>query len=500
MNLSPELQDKIRSLPDQPGVYLMRDKYGTVIYVGKAVSLRNRVRHYFQQGTLRSADPKLRGLIRSIEDFEFITVRTEADALITEGRLIKEYKPRYNVSFRDDKRFLLIRIHLGDPFPRFETCRIRKSDGATYFGPYVNAVAARAAVAFVEKTFGLRVCASRVPGDEQYRHCHNDVIRFCSAPCVGKISSDAYRAQAEQACAFLRGERREELQRLEEEMQEAAARKDYENAAALRDTLFLLRQAIRTRSRGLKDLSLQAQEAQEGLAVLREALQLPTVPRVIECFDISNISGTHAVASMVCAVDGLPARNRYRRYRIRTVEGIDDPLMMREVILRRYRRVLDEQAALPDLILIDGGPTQLGMARDALRELDLASVPSVGLAKKLEEVYLEPTYLEKPVRLPRDEPAMKVLRRIRDEAHRFALTHHRTLRARRIRDSFLDEIEGIGDKRKEWILKHFGSVQRLNRATVDEIAAVPGIGPVMAEAIRAGLDRRHPSGGRGSEV
>lgn len=490
---SRELQDKLRNLPDKPGVYLMRDQFGKVIYVGKAVSLRNRVRNYFQQGTLRSAPPKLRSLIHSIRDFETITVRSDADAIITEGRLIKEYLPRYNVLFRDDKRFLLVRIDLQEPFPRFGTCRIRRSDGATYFGPYANADAARAAVAFVEKTYGLRVCAPRVPGPEHYRHCHNDVIRFCAAPCVGKIDPDGYRERVAEACAFLRGERREQLARLEAEMKAAAEARDYERAAALRDTLLLLRKAIRERSRGLRDLALQKEDAATGVDGLKEALDLPARPAVIECFDISNISGAHAVASMVCAVEGMPARNRYRRYRIRTVEGIDDPRMMREVILRRYRRVLEEALPLPDLVLIDGGPTQLGMAREALAELGLANVPSAGLAKRFEEVYLDATYAA-PVRLPADSPGLQVLRRIRDEAHRFALTHHRTLRARRIRESVLDDMEGIGPKRKEVLLRHFGSVRRLQRASVDEIAGVPGVGPVLAAAIRSELDRRFGSG------
>ncbi|HMP74436.1 MAG TPA: excinuclease ABC subunit UvrC [Kiritimatiellia bacterium] len=477
------VREKLKELPDKPGVYLMRDRSGKIIYVGKAVSLRNRVRSYFQEGTLRKAPPKLRGLIRSIEDFDFIVVRSDADAVVTEGRLIKEYKPRYNVSFRDDKRFLLVRVRLTDPFPRFQVCRLRKEDGAVYLGPYANSGAARVALEFVEKRFGLRVCSPRIPGEEDYKHCHNDVIRRCSAPCVGRISPEAYRARVEEAMAFLRGERKELLAELEGEMRKAAEERRFEDAAGLRDTLHLLRSAIRERSRGLRDLELVAEEARQGVEDLRDALGLAKRPEVIECFDVSNISGTHAVASMVCAVEGMPNRTRYRRFQIKTVEGIDDPRMMGEAVGRRYRRLKEEGGVMPDLILIDGGPTQLGAAREALEDLGLGEVPSAGLAKQFEEVYTRADYSGAPVRLARDSAGLKVLQRIRDEAHRFALTYHRLLRQRRIRESVLDEVEGIGEKRKEAILKHFGSVLRLRRATVDEIAEVPGVGRVMAEEI-----------------
>ncbi len=490
MATSEKVKKKLTGLPNKPGVYVMRDRSGRIIYVGKATSLRSRVRHYFQQGTLRSADPKLRSLINSIDDFEYIVVRSEADAVVTEGRLIKEHRPRYNVHFRDDKRFLLLRIHPDDPVPRFTTCRIRKNDGARYFGPYADSGVARAAMEFVEKTYGLRSCTPRVPDAEDYRHCHNDIIRFCTAPCMERIDAGAYRAKVDEACAFLEGNRREHLQMLEDEMKKAAADQRFEHAAALRDTLRMLRKAMRDRSRGLRDLAMQQEDAREGLRELQKELGLPRKPEVIECFDISNISGTHAVASMVCAVGGLPRGNRYRHFRIKTVHGIDDPAMMGEAVYRRYRRQLDEGKPLPDLLLIDGGATQLQAARDSLKALGITSLRSAGLAKKLEEVYLEPNLTDMPVRLPPDSPGLRILQRIRDEAHRFALNHHRGLRQKRIRESVLDEIEGIGEKRKELLIRHFGSVVRLGRASEAEIAAVPGVGPVLAAQIRRELDQR----------
>lgn len=494
MSLSESIKQKLQNLPDQPGVYIMRDKAGRIIYIGKASSLRNRVRHYFQQATLRSADPKLRGLIRGIADFDVIPVRTEAEAILTEGRMIKEYRPRYNVYFRDDKRFLLLRLHPDDPWPRFEPCRLDRKDGALYFGPYASSRAARTALDFVQRRFGIRECRPRIPGPDDHKHCHADIVRFCSAPCIGKITPDDYRSRVNEAIAFLRGERPELLREVEDQMRAAAERMDYEEAAALRDTLLLLRRAIRERARGTGQLHLKPEDALAGLQDLRIALNLPGLPRVIECFDISNISGSHAVGSMVVAVDGIPARNRYRRFRIKTVTGIDDPAMMAEVIRRRYTRVLNEKLPLPDLILIDGGITQLGAARAELAALGLSHVPSAGLAKRFEEIHTEPSMRASPIRLPRESFALRVLQQIRDEAHRFALDYHRLVRARRIRDSLLDEVEGVGEKRKELLLKRFGSVTRLARASEEEIAAVPGVGPQLARALKEILTRRlsHP--------
>ena len=489
MSLSENVKRKLSELPDKPGVYVMRDKTGRIIYVGKAASLRSRVRQYFQQGTLRSATPKLRGLIRSIDDFELILARTEAEAILIEGRMIKEYRPRFNVSFKDDKRFLMLRVNLADPFPRFETCRIDKRDGATYFGPYVNSHAARATLEFVEKQYGIRACAPTIPGPDDHKHCHNDVVRFCAAPCIARISPADYKARVEEACAFLRGERPDVLDKVVARMEEEAAAHRFETAAEYRDLLLHLRRIVRERAKGLKDLGIEGRDARVGVDELQSALGLEKPPRLIECFDISHISGTHVVASMVCAIDGLPQRNRYRHFRIKTVEGVDDPASMAEVVRRRYTRVLAEGQALPDLVLIDGGVTQLGAARRELAALGLGHLASAGLAKRFEEVHLGDDLSTSPLRLPREGHALKVLQRIRDEAHRFALLHHRSLRAKRIRDSILDEVEGIGDKRKQALLAHFGSVLRIRRASVEDIAAVPGIGPSMARQIHEVLTR-----------
>lgn len=490
MSKSEIIAEKLNSLPDKPGVYFMRDKNGKIIYVGKASSLRNRVRHYFQPATLAKADPKLRGLIKSIADFEFLVVRSEGEALVTENRLIKEYRPHYNAMAKDDKRFLLLRVNLNAEFPRFETCRIKKNDNHTYLGPYVRPGAARTALEYVEKNFGLRSCPPRLPGPDDYKHCHNDIIRFCTAPCIGRINSADYRKRVEEAVAFLRGERRDLLETIKQQMESEAAAMNFEQAAALRDTLDALWSSIRERSKGTKDLELKIADARDGIVELQSILHLPGPATVIECFDNSNISGRHAVSAMVCAVNGIPDPRRYRHYRIRTVEGIDDPASMAEAVGRRYRRLLEEKKPLPDLVLIDGGVTQLQAARESLAVIGLTGLPTAGLAKRFEEIYTATDFKTPPIRLPSDSNALKVLQRIRDEAHRFSLSYHRLLRAQKIRESILDEIEGIGEKRKQLLIRHFGSVLRLSRAGEDEIAKVPGIGPVMAASIKEQLKRK----------
>jgi excinuclease ABC subunit C len=485
--VSDKVKKKLHELPDKPGVYLMRDRNGKVIYIGKAKSLRNRVRNYFQRGTLRSADAKIRGLIKSIDDFDFLIVGNDAEAILTEGRMIKEYRPRYNTSFKDDKRFLLLRLNRNDPWPVLKLCRIRRNDTSTYFGPYASAASARAAKNFAEKRFGLRQCTPREPNEQTYKHCLADIIRQCCAPCVGQITRGDYLQRVDEATAFLKGERGDILKELQAEMEAEAEALNFERAAVLRDTLLLLRRAVKQRARGLKSLVTKADEALEGLKQLQEALRLPTLPRVIETFDISNISGTSATASMVVAIDGLPAKNRYRMFRINSVSGPDDPGMMAEATRRRYRRLVDENKPLPDLIVFDGGITQLRAGRAELDKLDLHHLPSVGLAKRYEEVYWDITNKSDPLRLPLDSPGLRVLTNIRDEAHRFALTYHRKIREKRIRDSALDEIPGIGEKRKLALLQHFGSVDRLRKARVDELAKTPGIGHTFAELIHTCL-------------
>lgn len=478
MQWPENIRKKIKELPDAPGVYLMRGRNGTIIYVGKAVSLRKRVQSYFRSSTYHKAEPKLRGLIRSLTDFDVLILRTDAEAVLTEGKLIKEYKPRYNTMFKDDKRFPLLRVDLRKPLPKFELCRIDKRDGALYFGPYTSGLAARAALEFVEKRFGIRQCQPDRPDAETYKHCHNDIIRHCAAPCVGNVTPGEYMKRVQTACAFLHGERPEYIKEVRGQMEEAAAKHRFEEAAALRDMMFLLTRAVKERALVRKTGRMLLDDAEAGIHELGDALGLPP-PHVIECFDISNISGTSSVASMVAAVGGVPAPQRYRRFRIKTVEGSDDPRMMAEAVSRRYRRLKEEGGSFPDLLIVDGGITQLRAALQVLEKTGV-QLPVIGLAKQHEEIVRAG---QPPVFLPRDSKALRVITALRDEAHRFAIAYHRKLRAQRIRESALDEIPTVGKKKKELILKHFGSFRRLREAALDELLAVPGVGPKTAERI-----------------
>ncbi len=484
MPLSDKISKKLRELPDKPGCYLMRDARGKIVYIGKATSLRKRVSSYFRKSTLRRSPPKLRSLIHSIADFDFIVLASEEAATLTEGKLIKDYRPRYNTLFKDDKRFPLLRVDHHQPFPFFRVCRFQRDDGAEYFGPYTSSAAMKAALEFIEKHFGLRRCGTRHPGPQDHQHCLNDIIRFCSAPCLGKISEKDYHARIAEACAFLKGERPALLQIVRANMQDAATKQEFEKAAAWRDTLELLYAAIKKRRRAAikpgnpSDASLLAVDS------LRHILQLPRKPQLIEAYDVSNISGTHAVAGMVTAINGKPSPARYRRFRIKTVAKANDVAMLREAIARRFTRQQAEKSALPDLILIDGGLPQLRAAQSELARLCLA-LPVIGLAEKQEEIYQETNGKVNIITLPLSSPALSLLRRIRDEAHRFALTYHRHLRARRMRESLLDEIPGVGPERKRLLMRAFGSFARLSRASEAEIASVPGIGPVLARQIYA---------------
>lgn len=482
---SDSIRARLRDLPDAPGCYMMRDRHGNIIYVGKAISLRKRVQWYFRKASLSDATPKVRSLIRSISDFDYVVVRNEAEAVLTEGRLIKDYRPRYNVAFKDDKRFLLLMANPGIPYPQFKLCRIKRNDDALYFGPYASSQSARATLDFVEKRFGIRKCVPRNPDRETHRHCINDIVRYCSAPCIGKCDAEEYRKLFDEACAFLRGERLEYLKELRAEMLSASDEMAFEKAAALRDTLMLIDRAVKQNARMIRTPEMKREDAMRGVEEIGRTLEMAVSPRIIEAYDISNISGTFAVASMVRFVDGLPQRNRYMRFRIKTVKGSDDPAMMAETVRRRFAKLLQNKGDEPTMVLVDGGIAQLRAASVELAKLGFAHIPVAGLAKRYEEIYRQ--HETEPVRLPKESSGLRVLQRLRDEAHRFALTYHRTLRGKRIRESILDDISGIGAKRKMALLTHFGSVRRLCKATEDEIAAVPGIGKEMASQIKQGM-------------
>jgi excinuclease ABC subunit C len=548
MTVSDHLRKKLGTLPHKPGIYLMRDRFGTVIYVGKARDLRKRVSQYFQPSRRLGWDLKFKALIEAIHDFDFHIVRSEPEALLLEGKLIKEFHPRYNVSFRDDKRFLMLKVNLNDPIPRFTLTRLKQDDGARYFGPFPNSGALRSTLALVRRQYHLRGCRPLTPGERDYKHCLYAHLKYCTAPCIGNVSREEYLGQVKAACDFLEGQCAEMQEQLEAEMKKAAAAQEYERAAQLRDLLSDLRDTTKKVSRFERvpySLPL-AIDPEKDLIELAKALGLAAPPQRIEGFDISNISGTFKVASLVSFRNGRPDRANYRRFKIKTVEGQDDFASVAEVVRRRYARVLREAAAggeirkpkseirrksearnpkaqgvaaaqragerseqvgeaaatesgrssragqarpaLPDLILIDGGKGQLGAACAELEKLGLSHIPAIGLAKEFEEIH-RPGEKE-PLRLSHESGALKLLQRVRDESHRFANTYNAQLRLRKISESILDEFPNIGERRKAALLKKFGSVQRMRLARVEQIAEVPGFGGKAAAELKAFLGAR----------
>ena len=540
----PDLQTKVHEVPHKPGVYLMRDRFNRVIYVGKARDLRKRVSSYFLPSKLAQADLKTRAMLDATWDFETHTVRSEAESVLLEGKLIKEYRPRYNISFRDDKRFLVVRVDLSEEWPRFRLARYKKDDGSRYFGPYAHAGALRQTLNFMRKKFGVLTFGRGAPTERELKSATYQVPFRLS-----EITTEQYRERVEQACEFLEGKSRQLIATLEDEMHKAAEKMDFEKAAELRNMVADLRSTTRPIRRFTRGSLPSTIEPMADVQALAEALHLSDAPRVMECFDISNISTTHVVASMVCFRDGVPDKNNYRRYRVRTVEGQDDFASMAEVVRRRYSRILLEARAanseaaefsqenaaeavarisghperipqtreksrdpgakpdvsaagfldsarnyasfvavrLPDLIIVDGGKGQLSSACRELQRLGLHDLPIIGLAKEHEEIYRPGRAL--PLRLPMDSPALRLLQRIRDEAHRFANAYHQLLMKKRIEESILDDCPGVSQNRKNLLLRRFGSVDRLRKATVDEIATTEGVGRKLAEDVHLFLQK-----------
>src|SRR6266480_3712332 len=506
----------------------MRDRFNRVIYVGKARDLRKRVGSYFLPSKLTQADLKTRAMLEATWDFDTHTVRSEAESVLLEGKLIKEYRPRYNVSFRDDKRFLLVKADMSEEWPRFRLTRFKKNDSARYFGPYADAGALRQTLNLMRKKFGVLTFGRGAPNERELKSSTYQVpVR------LSEVNAEQYRERVAQACEFLEGHSREMIAALEEEMRKAAEQMDFEKAAELRNMIEDVRATTKPMRRFTRGSLPSALDPMADVRALADALQLPHAPWVMECFDISNISTTHVVASMVCFREGVPDKNCYRRYRVRTVEGQDDFASMAEVVRRRYSRVLLEtreanpdsadysqenafdaarrvelqtphaqgptsnvQSAeqklpppvrLPDLIIVDGGNGQLSAACRELQRLGLHDLPIIGLAKEHEEIYRPGRAL--PLRLPMDSAALRLLQRIRDEAHRFANAYHQLLLKKRIDESILDDCPGVSQNRKSLLLRKFGSVNRLRKAPVDEIASTEGIGPKLAGEVHRFLER-----------
>ncbi|MEU6918941.1 excinuclease ABC subunit UvrC [Streptomyces olindensis] len=639
-------------IPDSPGVYRFRDEHRRVIYVGKAKSLRQRLANYFQD--LAGLHPRTRSMVTTAASVEWTVVSTEVEALQLEYSWIKEYDPRFNVKYRDDKSYPYLAVTMSEEYPRVQVMRGHKKKGVRYFGPYAHAWAIRDTVDLLLRVFPVRTCSAGVfkNAARTGRPCLLGYIGKCSAPCVDRVSAEEHRELADEFCDFMTGRTNTYIRRLEKQMGEAAEEMEYERAARLRDDIEALKKAmeknavvladatdadliavaedeleaavqifhvrggrvrgqrgwvtdkveeittgalvehalqqlygeetgdavpkevlvpalpdpvepvqewlagrrgsgvsLRIPQRGDKKALMETvqRNAQQALVLhktkrasdlttrsraleeIADALDLDSAPLRIECYDISHLQGDDVVASMVVFEDGLARKSEYRRFQIKGFAGQDDVRSMHEVITRRFRRYLAEKektgewtdgedaetpeidrngeivgtglteddgrpkkfAYPPQLVVVDGGAPQVAAAQRALDDLGIDDIAVCGLAKRLEEVWLPGD--DDPVILPRTSEGLYMLQRVRDEAHRFAITYQRTKRSKRFRSSPLDDVPGLGETRKQALLKHFGSLKKLRSATIDQICEVPGIGRKTAETIAVALAQAAPA-------
>jgi excinuclease ABC subunit C len=589
------LDEKLARVPDRPGVYLYRDGKAQVLYVGKAASLRNRVRSYFQDS--RPRDAKTDALVRHIADLEYIVTDNELEALMLEANLVRRHRPRYNIILRDDKHYPFLKLTTNEEFPRLLVARRVQNDGAVYFGPFYPATAMRETLRLARQLFPLRTCSITIDGRLE-RPCIQYAIQRCNAPCTGWETREGYAGTVADVQRFLEGKDDDLARRLTHEMEQAATEEKFERAAVLRDQiqslnkvrerqkiisteevdqdvvgvvrqgqdacveLFFVRRGrlvgqeafffdkvggwsdgdvlsaflrqfygrvtpapevlvseaipeaeltvewlstlarrrvqLLAPQRGGKREFVAMAEANAALALqnhllsrgdrhqvvleeLQRTLSLPGPPHRIEGYDISHIQGTEQVGSMVVWENGAVKKDDYKRFRIRTVAGSDDFASMREVLTRRFARALEEGSVLPDLVLIDGGRGQLNVGLSVLQELGLDYLPVIALAKQDEEVYMGDRL--QPLSLDPTSPALHTLQKIRDEAHRFAVTYHKKLRTRRTIQSVLDTIPGVGPTIRTSLLKTLGSARRVRESSVAELAAVPRVTPKLAQRI-----------------
>jgi excinuclease ABC subunit C len=484
--LVTKLEQKLAELPKQPGVYLYKDKRRQIIYIGKAAVLRNRVRQYFQKS--RPLDPKTKALMAEIADVEWITVESEMDALFLEAELVRRYQPRYNILLRDDKSTAFIRITYKSAHPTVMITRRPLDDDAQYFGPYFNAGSARRALYYLRRVFPYSTHTASIPK----RACLQYHLGLCPGLEDGKTSLEDYRATLKKLMAYLKGERVELIKQIEKEMNKAAKHKDFEQAAKLRNQLFALKGL--SRQIIFSDKEFMDISKDEGLAGLSEILGLAKPPRRIEGYDISHMGGTDNVASMVVFTNGVPNKTAYRKFKMR-LSGNDDFAHMREAITRRLSGKNQKEWGLPDLFLIDGGKGQLSAAIAARDKAGLNHIPMIGLAKREEEIVIDPlksnvrineskvaeleagstpTENYTLLRLPRNHPTVKLLQRIRDESHRFAVNYHTVLKRQRQTSSLLDDIPTIGPATRKKLLKAFGSMKGITQARQAEVEKLIG--------------------------
>ncbi len=457
-----EIKQKLKELPDSPGVYLMKDREGNVIYVGKASSLKKRIRSYF---TPSGNNTKVLILSEKIYDFEVIPVASEAEALILENQLIKKYQPKYNTNLKDDKSYPLVKITKED-FPSIQIVREKRTENAIYFGPFTNKKLLKETVRFLRSFYPIRNCKKDISSGK-VKLCIQYYIGKCSGPCENKISKEEYGKLVEGVCAFFNGEYKSFENKLKKWMMEEIKKLNFEEADKIKKRLFLL-QELAKKFPIREENELYKYGEENVLFNLAKILNLKKIPNLIEGYDVSNIFGDYAVGSKVSFIGGVPNKEGYRRYKIKTVRGIDDYKMLEEVLTRRFDSE-EERREIPDLILVDGGKGQLNVALSVLKRYNI-KIPVISLAKREEEIFVEGK--EEPVKLPHESSELKLLQRIRNEAHRFAISYHKKLRSREFKFSFLDEIKGVGEKTKKKIILNFPNIYSLLDKNVEEIEKI----------------------------
>lgn len=479
--MKPKIAAILKTLPERPGVYLMRDAEGKIIYVGKAIKLKRRVSSYFRHS---HASPRLNKLVSLIEDISIIRTETEAEALIVEAKLIRRYSPFFNVDLKMNDRYPYIKITAED-YPRIEITRHKARDGAVYLGPFVDAGNIRNLMRLTERYFPLRVCRHKISPDTERRPCVEYSLGRSMGACAGLCSQSEYRERVADVILLFEGKSAELVERLRKRMDTSAKAMEFEKAARYRDTIRAIWRLTRQRISSALQEDLD-NETWQVLNRVQSLLGLEVLPWRIDAFDISHTHGHDTYGCCVVFEQGRPSPNLYRRFRIRTLEDgeINDFASIYETVKRRYAHVLDNSEPAPQLGLIDGGPEQLEYAERALQELGL-DLPLISLAKREELVFLPDT--PEPLRLSRNDPALQLLQRLRDEVHRYSITTHRNARAKHIRHSRLEDIPGIGRKTTAELLVRFGSANRVAALSVEELMTVPGIGRVTAEKILEGL-------------
>ncbi len=492
------IQEELNNLPTGPGVYLHHNSKGEIIYIGKAKNLRNRVRQYFQETRDRSV--KIRMMVSHIAYFEYILTATENDALLLENRLIKKYMPKYNTLLKDGKTYPYIKLTVGEDFPRLQKVRNVYKDKNKYYGPYPHEAAVNEIINLLNTVYHLRTCSIKLPEDMgKRRACLNYHIARCDAPCEGRISKEEYALKVAQVKKYLDGNSSDILQYLKEEMEDASAKMEYERAGEWKELLFAARKIKEDLSRRKDWMILEQNEENirsDEVQTRGATEQLSDImgikyARRVESYDISNTSGSESVGSMVVYVDGRPKKSDYRKFKIKTVTGPDDYASMAEVLRRRLLHKDDNAfGELPDLIMIDGGKGQVHAVLEVIDELvgegmhELAKIPICGMVKDDRHRTRGLMYRDQEYIIDRRSEAFKLITRIQDETHRFAIEYHRKLHSKSQLHSVLDNIEGIGPKRRVALMRHYKSLDNIRAATVEELSQLPEMNIKAAENVR----------------